>query len=40
MSDSVANNYLNHTYTEFDVLNYSLVDMDSNAGKGKVVEKM
>ncbi len=39
MSDSVANNYLNHTYTEFDVLNYSLVDMDSNAGKGKVVEK-
>lgn len=39
MSDSVANNYVNHTYTEFDVLNYSVVDMDSNAGKGKVVQK-
>ncbi|MBL7764857.1 MAG: T9SS type A sorting domain-containing protein [Chitinophagaceae bacterium] len=39
MTDSVANNYLNHIYTEFDVLNYSIVDMDSNAGKGKVVEK-
>jgi hypothetical protein len=39
MSDSVANNYLNHTWTEFDVLNYSVVDMDSNAGKGKVVQK-
>jgi hypothetical protein len=39
MSDSVATNYLNHTWTEFDVLNYSVVDMDSNAGKGKVVQK-
>ncbi len=39
MSDSVANNYLNHVWTEFDVLNYSIVDMDSNAGKGKVVAK-
>lgn len=39
MSDSVATNYLNHVYTEFDVLNYSIVDMDSNAGKGKVVNK-
>jgi hypothetical protein len=39
MSDSVANNYLNHVYTEFDVLNYSVVDMDSNNGKGKVVQK-
>ncbi len=39
MSDSVANNYLNHVYTEFDVLNYSVVDMDSNAGKGKVIQK-
>lgn len=39
MSDSVANNYLNHVWTEFDVLNYSVVDMDSNAGKGKVVQK-
>ncbi|MEZ5045564.1 MAG: T9SS type A sorting domain-containing protein [Chitinophagaceae bacterium] len=39
MSDSVATNYANHTYTEFDVLNYSIVDMDSNGGKGKVIEK-
>jgi hypothetical protein len=39
MSDSVANNYINHVYSEFDVLNYSVVDMDSNAGKGKVVQK-
>ena len=39
MSDSVANNYLNHVYTEFDVLNYSVVDMDSNGGLGKVVQK-
>jgi len=39
MSDSVANNYLNHIKTEFDVLNYSIVDMDSNAGKGKVTVK-
>jgi hypothetical protein len=39
MSDSVANNYLNHVYTEFDVLNYSVVDMDSNNGKGKVIQK-
>ncbi len=39
MSDSVANNYLNHVLTEFDVLNYSVVDMDSNGGLGKVVQK-
>ena len=39
MSDSVANNYLNHVWTEFDALNYSIVDMDSNAGKGKVIAK-
>ncbi len=39
MSDSVAANYINHVYTEFDVLNYSIVDMDSNVGKGKVIEK-
>jgi hypothetical protein len=39
MSDSVANNYLNHIITEFDVLNYSVVDMDSYNGKGKVVQK-
>ncbi len=39
MSDSVANNYLNHILTEFDVLNYSVVDMDSNGGWGKVVKK-
>jgi len=39
MSDSVANNYLNQVATEFDVLNYSIVDMDSNAGKGKVIAK-
>lgn len=39
MSDSVANNYLNHVLTEFDVLNYSVVDMDSNSGLGKVVQK-
>ena len=39
MSDSVANIYLNHIKTEFDVLNYSVVDMDSNNGKGKVVQK-
>lgn len=39
MSDSVADNYLNHTYTEFDVLSYCVVDMDSNQGKGKVVLK-
>ncbi|HNB81203.1 MAG TPA: T9SS type A sorting domain-containing protein [Chitinophagaceae bacterium] len=39
MSDSVANNYINHIKTEFDVLNYSIVDMDSNAGKGKVTIK-
>ena len=35
MSDSVANNYINHIKTEFDVLNYSVVDMDSNGGLGK-----
>lgn len=39
MSDSVANNYLNHIKTEFDVLNYSIVDMDSNGGLGKVTVK-
>jgi hypothetical protein len=39
MSDSVATNYFNHVFTEFDVLNYSIVDMDSNAGKGKVTVK-
>jgi len=39
MSDSAANNAINHIWTEFDVLNYSVVDMDSNAGKGKVVQK-
>lgn len=39
MSDSVASNYLNHVKTEFDVLNYNIVDMDSNAGKGKVTIK-
>ena len=39
MSDSVANEYINHHWTEFDILNYSIVDMDSNSGKGKVVEK-
>jgi hypothetical protein len=39
MSDSVANNYLNNIKTEFDVLNYSVVDMDSNNGKGKVMQK-
>lgn len=39
MSDSVANNYLNHIKTEFDVLNYSVVDMDGNSGKGSVIEK-
>ncbi len=39
MSDSVATNYLNHVYTEFDILNYSVVDMDSNVDHGKVIEK-
>ncbi|MEZ5046194.1 MAG: hypothetical protein R2831_04310 [Chitinophagaceae bacterium] len=39
MSDSVATNYINHTHTEFDILNYSVVDMDSNNGHGKVIEK-
>ena len=39
MSDSSANIYLNHIDTKFDVLNYSIVDMDSNAGKGKVTAK-
>ncbi|MEZ5047904.1 MAG: hypothetical protein R2831_13045, partial [Chitinophagaceae bacterium] len=39
MSDSVATNYINHTHTEFDLLNYSVVDMDSNNGHGKVIEK-
>ena len=39
MSDSVANNYINHIYSEFDVLSYCVVDMDSNQGKGKVIVK-
>lgn len=39
MSDSNANDYLNHVKSEFDVLNYSIVDMDSNASKGKVTVK-
>jgi hypothetical protein len=37
MSDSVATNYINRIYTEFDVLSYCVVDMDSNNGKGKVI---
>ena len=37
MSDSVATNYVNQIYTEFDVLSYCIVDMDSNNGKGKVI---
>jgi len=40
MSDSFANNYLNQVNGAYwDVLSYSIVDMDSNAGKGKVVQK-
>lgn len=39
MSDSVANNYLNHSWSEFDVLSFCVVDMDSNNGQGKVIEK-
>jgi hypothetical protein len=39
MSDSVATQYLNHIYAEFDVLNYSIVDMDSNGGLGAVTIK-
>jgi hypothetical protein len=40
MSDSFANNYLNQVNGAYwDVLNYSVVDMDSNNGKGKVVQK-
>jgi len=39
MSDSVATNYINHIKTEFDVLNYAVVDMDLNGGLGKVIEK-
>jgi hypothetical protein len=39
MSDSVANNYINYIFTEFDVLSYCVVDMDSNQGKGKVILK-
>ena len=38
-SDSVANNYINYIFTEFDVLSYCVVDMDSNQGKGKVILK-
>jgi hypothetical protein len=37
MSDSVASNYINGIYAEFDVLSYCVVDMDSNNGKGKVI---
>ena len=37
MSDSVATNYINRIYAEFDVLSYCVVDMDSNNGKGKVI---
>lgn len=39
MSDSAAINCQQQVKCIFDVLNYSVVDMDSNAGKGKVVEK-
>ncbi|MBK8684683.1 MAG: hypothetical protein IPN26_06645 [Bacteroidetes bacterium] len=39
MSDSVADNYINNIYSEFDVLSYCVVDMDSNQGKGKVIMK-
>ena len=37
MSDSVATNHINAVYTEFDVVSYCIVDMDSNNGKGKVI---
>lgn len=39
MSDSAAINCQQQIKCIFDVLNYSVVDMDSNAGNGKVVEK-
>ena len=39
MSDSFANLYLIGLGPGFDVLNYSVVDMDSNAGLGKVIAK-
>ena len=39
MSDSVANNFLNGTHFELDILNYSVVDMDANNGKGMVTDK-
>jgi hypothetical protein len=39
MSDSVANNFLNGTHFELDILNYSVVEMDANNGKGKVIDK-
>jgi hypothetical protein len=39
MSDSAAINCQQQLKCIFDVLNYSVVDMDSNAGNGKVVEK-
>jgi hypothetical protein len=39
MSDIKFNNCMNGDSCLFDVLNYSVVDMDSNNGKGKVVEK-
>lgn len=37
MSDSVATNYINGIYAEYDVLSFCIVDMDSNNGKGKVI---
>jgi Secretion system C-terminal sorting domain len=39
MSDSVADRYINHVETKFDVLSYSIVNMDSNRGKGAVTLK-
>ena len=39
MSDAVADKYIQHIETKFDVLNYSIVDMDGNGGKGEVTVK-
>ena len=40
MSDSLASILINNAvYLGYDVLNYSVVDMDSNGGQGKVTEK-
>jgi hypothetical protein len=40
MSDSVAHILIDSiVYLGYDVLNYSVVDMDSNGGNGKVIEK-